>query len=45
MMKDNKLDNTISVFEEVLEKYKDDIELKEAYDQLKKLKQKRKNKI
>lgn len=43
-MKDNKIDNTISVFEEVFEKHKDDESLKEAYEQLKKLKEKRKNK-
>ena len=41
-MEDNKLNNTISVFEEVLEKYKDDESLKEPYEQLKRLKEKRK---
>ncbi len=40
-MEDNKLDNTISVFEEVLEKYKDDESIKEPYEQLKRLKEKR----
>ena len=43
-MKDSKIDNTISVFEEVFEKYKDDESLKKSYEQLKKLKDKRKNK-
>ena len=43
-MKDNKIYNTIYLFEEVFEKYKDDESLKESYEQLKKLKDKRKNK-
>lgn len=42
-MKDSKIDNTISVFEEVFEKYKDDESVKELYEQLKRLKEKRKN--
>ncbi len=41
MMKDKNIDNTISVFEEVLEKYKDNEDIKEPYEQLKKLKEKR----
>ena len=43
MLKDNKIDNTISVFEEVFEKYKDEESLKEPYEQLKELKEKREN--
>lgn len=43
-MKDNRIDNTISVFEEVLGKYKNQEDTKEAYEQLKKLKEKRENK-
>ncbi len=42
-MKDNRIDNTISVFEELFEKHKDDENLGELYEQLKRLKEKRKN--
>lgn len=43
-MEDNKkIDNTISIFEEVLEKYKDSEDVKEAYVQLQALKKKREN--
>lgn len=45
MMEENKkIDNAISVFEEVLEKYKNVEDLKEPYEQLKRLKEKRENK-
>ena len=43
-MKNNKIDNTISIFEEVFEKHKSDESLKEPYEQLKKLKEKRESK-
>lgn len=41
-MEDKRIDNTISVFEEVLEKYKDDESVKDAYNQLMDLKERRK---
>lgn len=43
-MEDNKkIDNTISIFEEVLEKYKDNEDVREAYEELQALKKKREN--
>lgn len=42
-MKDNKIDNTISIFEEVFEKYKDDENIKELQEKLMILKEKRNN--
>lgn len=41
-MEDKRIDNTISVLEEVLEKYKDDEGVKDAYNQLMDLKEIRK---
>ena len=41
-MEDKRIDNTISVLEEVREKYKDDEGVKEAYEQLMDLKESRK---
>lgn len=41
-MEDKRIDNTISVLEEVLEKYKDDEGVKDAYEQLMDLKESRK---
>ena len=47
MEESKKIDNTITIFSEILEKYKDREDIKEIYSDLEKLKEKRKrrNKI